>query len=538
MYITKIKILNYKSIVDTTINLNKGMNIFVGENDAGKSSILEALSAVLLGRINGGGIVQNLKPSLFNSNTRNNYLESIKKYNSGEATELQSPPTISVEVFFDDYPDFKGTNNSLGEDTAGVGLEITFDDAYCDLYKDLLEKKEIEEIPTEFYQVKLYSFKGEKLKNNYLPFKTVFIDTSKKDYSSVVDRLVLNSVSESLTNEEISKLSSEYKANRAKFMQSETINHINESEGFKLYFDNKKLKIKMKDINHDEWKKDLTLSINEDYFESLGLGTQNRIKVELLLREEAKTIDFILMEEPENNLSYTNMMKLILKVLGSTGKQFFISTHSSFVANKLLLNNILIVKNGSVDKLEEIPEDTLQYFQKLPGYDTLRVVLAEKLILVEGPTDELIIQRAYMDKNKHLPIEDGIDVVSVHSLAFKRYLDIARILKKKVIIVTDNDGNIEANIIEKYRDYQDDNFIYCYEKDESLNTIEPSVLNANLGDLDSLRQALSKNNSMLKKSEDELKTFMLGHKGEWALRIFNAEIKIKYPKYILEAINE
>lgn len=50
---------------------------------------------------------------------------------------------------------------------------------------------------------------------------------------------MLNSVSESLTNEEISKLSSEYKANRAKFMQSETINHINESEGFKLYFDNK-----------------------------------------------------------------------------------------------------------------------------------------------------------------------------------------------------------------------------------------------------------------------------------------------------------
>ena len=87
MYITKIKILNYKSIVDATINLNKGMNIFVGENDAGKSSILEALSAVLLGRINGGGIIQNLRPSLFNSNTRNNYLESIKKYNSGEATE-------------------------------------------------------------------------------------------------------------------------------------------------------------------------------------------------------------------------------------------------------------------------------------------------------------------------------------------------------------------------------------------------------------------------------------------------------------------
>ena len=91
MYITKIKILNYKSIDDAIINLNKDMNIFVGENDAGKSSILEALSAVLMGRINGSGILQSLRPSLFNSNARKNYLESIKKYNNDKETEIESP---------------------------------------------------------------------------------------------------------------------------------------------------------------------------------------------------------------------------------------------------------------------------------------------------------------------------------------------------------------------------------------------------------------------------------------------------------------
>lgn len=63
-------------------------------------------------------------------------------------------------------------------------------------------------------------------------------------------------------------------------------------------------------------------------------------------------------------------------------------------------------------------------------------------------------------------------------------------------------------------------------------------MNANLQDLDSLRLALSKNKSMLKKSEADLLNFMLGNKGEWALRIFNSATKIKYPKYILEAIHE
>jgi predicted ATP-dependent endonuclease of OLD family len=32
---------------------------------------------------------------------------------------------------------------------------------------------------------------------------------------------------------------------------------------------------------------------------------------------------------------------------------------------------------------------------KLPGYDTLRLILCNKAILVEGPSDELIVQKAY-----------------------------------------------------------------------------------------------------------------------------------------------
>jgi len=36
--------------------------------------------------------------------------------------------------------------------------------------------------------------------------------------------------------------------------------------------------------------------------------------------------------------------------------------------------------------------DTYNYFIKLPGFNTLRVLLANKIILVEGPADELIIQ--------------------------------------------------------------------------------------------------------------------------------------------------
>ena len=66
-------------------------------------------------------------------------------------------------------------------------------------------------------------------------------------------------------------------------------------------------------------------------------------------------------------------------------------------------------------------------------------------ILVEGDSDELVVQRAYMDiHNGRLPIQDGIDVMTVGGVTFKRYLEIAQILQKETAVVTDNDGNIES----------------------------------------------------------------------------------------------
>ena len=88
-----------------------------------------------------------------------------------------------------------------------------------------------------------------------------------------------------------------------------------------------------------------------------------------------------------------------------------------------------------------MPKETYEYFLKLSGYDTLRLILAKSIILVEGPTDELIIQKAYLDKYNTLPIYNGIDIMAVGGLAFKNYCNLAKISEKKIFITTDNDGN-------------------------------------------------------------------------------------------------
>ena len=275
-------------------------------------------------------------------------------------------------------------------------------------------------------------------------------------------------------------------------------------------------------------------------FENVGFGTQNTIKIELALRNAEEQADVVLMEKPENNLSFSNMAVLVDHITASQGKQVFISTHSSYIANKLSLSNVILVRAGAVSAYSALPEDTKKYFVKLPGYDTLRFILASKVILVEGPTDDLIIQRAYLDNYGKMPHENGSDIIAVDSLAFKRYLDIAVLIKKPVVVVTDNDGNIEENIKGKYSDYQHEFFSYYYEQNTVLHTIEPSVVEVNLdGDgepTEIFRRAISARGSMMNRSKQEILDFMDKHKSEWAYRVFEVTEKINYPEYIKNVI--
>ena len=169
---------------------------------------------------------------------------------------------------------------------------------------------------------------------------------------------------------------------------------------------------------------------------------------------------------------------------------------------------------------------------KLAGYDTLRLMLSRRCILVEGPSDELIVQRAYKDKHGKLPIEDGVDVISVYGLAFTRFLEIAALLKLDVCVVTDNDGDVAA-LKSKYDNYMNGEYStirICYDDDEEYPTLEPQLLKAN---------SLAVLNTILKKNhadDDALLRFMLGNRTDCALKMFETDKVWGAPRYIADAI--
>lgn len=534
--ITKLYIENYKIIQKACLNLKPKLNIFVGDNDSGKSTVLEALSIITSGKLNGYPLERQLRPSLFNINTREHYLNDITN------GRFSVPPRIIMEAYFDETTDpvYKGTNNSLNENSSGIRLAIEFDSAYSDVYQKLFSDKSIKEIPIEFYKVTFHYFscEDEKVYFRTCPVKSVLIDASHKDYSYMVSKFIHNSIDDVLNDDEQIELSQEYSKTRTTFRNSESVKRLNQELQNRNTSSGKTIEINFQEESIDAWKDQMTIEIDKIPFDNIGFGTQNTLKSELAFKNVNNRVNIILMEEPENNLSYTNMSKLIDNISEVKDKQVFIATHSSFVANKLDINNIFLFKEGNIVSFDSFGDETVDFFKKLPGYDTLRVVLAEKAILVEGPTDELIVERAYKDNHSHLPIKDGIDVIVAGGLTFKRYCDIAIKMKKTIYIVTDNDSSTEK-VNDRYKDYIENEYIKIfYEKDSNLNTIEPSVLSVNSHDgIPNLAfQHIVCKSQESQMNFDNLVNFMKNNKTLWALRVFDAEECIKYPEYINDAI--
>ena len=77
MKITKIKITNFKCYEETfTLALNDGLNVIVGANEFGKTTILEAIQLALTGLLHGRPLKNDVTSYLFNLAAQQNYVQS------------------------------------------------------------------------------------------------------------------------------------------------------------------------------------------------------------------------------------------------------------------------------------------------------------------------------------------------------------------------------------------------------------------------------------------------------------------------------
>ena len=180
-------------------------------------------------------------------------------------------------------------------------------------------------------------------------------------------------------------------------------------------------------------------------------------------------------------------------------------------------------------KLTDLQPDTVSYFKKLPGYDTLRIVLAKKIVLVEGPSDEIVFERIFFDTYGKWPMQCGIDVLSMRGLSLARGLELCAALHKPVAALRDNDGfdptDLRSSVDKWLKAGERELFIGEVAEGE---TLEPQLIHHSTEPL--LRKILG-----IAAAADLLK-WMTREKTEAALRISVATEKIVPPPYMLAAV--
>lgn len=136
-----------------------------------------------------------------------------------------------------------------------------------------------------------------------------------------------------------------------------------------------------------------------------------------------KIFDFLCIEEPEAHLCVNNF-NLVLDFIKKSVEikndfiQLLITSHNPKVINKLKLNNVVVLKNGKAISLKQVDDKLVNYLAKRPNFDILKILFAKRLILVEGPTEEMFIN-TFLDKEVEYLNE--IEVIAIGQKGYKTF---------------------------------------------------------------------------------------------------------------------
>jgi transposase-like protein/energy-coupling factor transporter ATP-binding protein EcfA2 len=151
------------------------LTILVGNNGAGKTTILEAVQLACAGQYRGESIRRALSQSLFNKDD----VESL--LNSSGLDIAKKLPSINIEVFLTGGERhivelFSGANNSTGAKHCGFSLTIAFDNDFIEELAGILDNGRITSVPIEYYEAKWMTFAGSIITPRKLPVHSVMMN--------------------------------------------------------------------------------------------------------------------------------------------------------------------------------------------------------------------------------------------------------------------------------------------------------------------------------------------------------------------------
>jgi putative ATP-dependent endonuclease of the OLD family len=491
MLISYIKIENYRNFKEFETTLSK-LSIIIGENDSGKSNFIKAIGLPLSGN-NLDYTNKKLGLSDINVDSIKEFYSSIEKSESDEIIKNKIP-RVNVTIRFSDIIneyEKQIVRLWLNEVNCDVCYEIRYEfrpkneDDFIQLVKDLIKKnKNIEEnseeiisnlfLPIEYYDYSVISTNNCK-QVSYTDLKNITINTifAERDDFSESNSMKSNSIltkllQQKLTDDEKNEINKEY----IKFFKS-----IEAQNNFKSIFKSDEdsfanIKEHINDIkcipniaNLKNILSNITLGYGNEFLHQKGLGQRNIIYIFIFFlhfKSDKSHFNLSCIEEPESHLSSNNLNLVIDYIKKSVAEseslfQTILTSHSPNAINKLELSNVIALSDNKAINLRSVDPLLVSYLSKRPNFDILKLLFSNKVILVEGPSEEMLINTLLSNDTSNL---SSIDVISIGQKGFKIFLDIWLKLNKenpnkKIGIIRDFDN--QPNAKKEHDQYEIDN---------------------------------------------------------------------------------
>lgn len=477
MYLSKLKIANFRAIKEAEINFQKGVNILIGENNSGKSTIIDALRICL-----GYGKSENtisIKETDLHIN-RNDANE--------ENTEIQFDLIFEIEDEVRERQCFYDFLSQDPNDKTKQTIQFHLKYSFINSGKRKFFKRTVwggdnegQLIPYEALE-EIFFIYLDPLRDavsNLRPYsyqnKVANLFNELTKYKKGDDEIVLNDDKKEKLAKELYKVFDEDNGDWKSILNTgnEKVNIHLEGTGISAKYPNIKMNYvgrKYSDIVKGIELKRPVFKENtngyQKYFDihQNGLGENNLIYASVVLGDlinrcedpDLQIYNALLVEEPEAHLhpQYQNTFFSYLDVLRNSGVQIFITSHSPTITAKSDIQNLIVLQKQdekiapfcfSILKETDYSSQNRNHLRKFLDVSKSQLFFANGVILVEGISEALllpILSKKFLDIDLE---KNGIEIVNINGVAFEHFAKLfnnteeKKRLLSRCAILTDSD---------------------------------------------------------------------------------------------------
>jgi AAA15 family ATPase/GTPase len=384
MYVSNLSLINIRSFKKTELQLSKSINLLVGNNNSGKSTIIKSLFKLQSTQTLGSDDIRktNEYARIFIDLEDISLKERETFQLNHKEKHIEFPDTDKVKVLF-------GIHTGIVENKRG---QESF-------FIDLNSKFEIDETwavrKKKGHDIKFLEFAGlpnqETHKNFIYPF---FAKRKTRYYSNQMGPKEVFYVAEDLQNitSKVQKISNPSHPKYRLFVK-----HMKDILGFSVGV-----------IPHSDHQSNTGIYVDDTTvipIDNMGEGVVNIIGLIVMLLTEDRKL--YLIEELENDIHPKALKKLLHLILEkATNNQFLISTHSNIVVKYLGIESSKIfslrwqpyetnpedkLPTSTIGELKQDPEEKIKLLEDL-GYDIFDFDLYKSYLIFEESSAESIVK--------------------------------------------------------------------------------------------------------------------------------------------------